>query len=355
MKIKEIAKNFTLILLSLFFTILIAEVLVRVFWAAPKFDFPQTQHRPHDILGWEMVPNQASFTWGVPALINSHGLRDDEFLKKKPKNVKRIVVLGDSVTFGVLVKGEETYPNQLEKLLNERHSDDKFEVINTGVQRYFTYQELDYLKLRGLEFEPDVVILGFYINDLGIRKKTWDREYENERELMMNKVREYIPFVVRILKNSALISLIRDRYLRLQSATAETSNPQQKLLAGINDEKMAKLWNAAREHIAELKELGQKHHFTLLIAAIPGVNQIVGDFPDSSYPATLEAIAKEMDIHYIDVLPVLKESYTGDIRSLHFPYDGHPNARAHRLIAESIYEGLLKLPLTPSQKADAID
>ena len=347
MKIKDLAKNLMLIMVSLLVTVLIAEVLVRIFWAAPKFRYPQTLHRHHEILGWEMVPNQKSYTWGIPVSINSHGLRDDEFSKKKPDGTDRILVLGDSVTFGVAVEGEETYSNQLEKLLNERHPKKTYEVINSGVQRYFTYQQVDYLRLRGVEFEPDTVVLGFYVNDLGIRPEKWEREYENEREKFMNKLSSSVPFLMTIVKNSAFISLARDRFLRLQHANRKKPNPRQKLLTGVHDEKMEKLWAATREYLSELKSLAEQHKFKILIAAFPGVNQVVLDFPDSNYPAKLEAIAKEMDLCFVDILEVFKKHYTGDLRSLHFRYDGHPNARAHRLAAEAIYEKALDCHVIP--------
>ena len=40
------------------------------------------------------------------------------------------------------------------------------EVINAGVPGYTTYQELEFLKIHGLEMKPDVVVLGFVLNDL---------------------------------------------------------------------------------------------------------------------------------------------------------------------------------------------
>jgi hypothetical protein len=39
-------------------------------------------------------------------------------------------------------------------------------VINAGMPGYTTYQELEFLKLYGLEMEPDLVVLGFVFNDV---------------------------------------------------------------------------------------------------------------------------------------------------------------------------------------------
>ena len=340
MKTKDVAKNLSLIIISLLITVLLIEVMVRIFWAAPKFKYPQTLHQYHETLGWEMIPNQKANTYGVPVSINSHGLRDDEFSEKKPDDTKRILVLGDSVTFGVNVEGAKTYPNQLEKLMNEQAPKKKYEVINAGVQRYFTYQEIDYLRLKGVAFKPDIVILGFYVNDLGLRPKVWKREYEKKREKIMNKLWEKVPFLMGIVKNSAVISLARDKYLGLRRRMKKKPIPEQKALAGVNDEKMEKLWNATKDYISELNLLRQKYNFKILIAAFPGVNQVVYDFPDATYPGRLEAVAREMDLCYIDILPIFQKHYTGDIRSLYFRYDGHPNAYAHGLAAKAIYDQL---------------
>ena len=40
------------------------------------------------------------------------------------------------------------------------------EVINAGIPGYTTYQELEFLKIYGLQMEPDLVVLGFVFNDL---------------------------------------------------------------------------------------------------------------------------------------------------------------------------------------------
>lgn len=330
------------------FFLLICELLTRVLWASPKFKYPQTLHQKHAVLGWEQIPNQRAYTWdAIPVQINSHGLRDDEFLMEKGKNVFRVLVLGDSVTFGTSVAGDKTYSNQLEKLLNNNFLHKKFEVINAGVQRYFTYQELDYLKLKGLQFQSDLVIIGFYINDFGIRPVTWTRDYENTREKKMNTLWEKVPFIASMIKNSAFVEFVKQRYRRLKQVQSRNKSTQTKLLEGIQDAKMMSLWNAATEYLTEFKNLSKKHGFELLLVAIPGRNQVLREYPESSYPKKLKEIADELGIAYLEMLSTFRENYTGDIRSLYFRYDGHPNAVAHGLIAKKIFMRLQKDNLIP--------
>jgi len=66
----------------------------------------------------------------VKTTTNSLGLRGKEITLEKPSGYKRILVLGDSFTFGLYVSDEETYPAVLEKLLTGQGH--KVEVINAG-------------------------------------------------------------------------------------------------------------------------------------------------------------------------------------------------------------------------------
>jgi hypothetical protein len=82
---------------------------------------------------------------------NSLGLRSAEI---GPKEKFRILFLGDSVLWGI---GYHT--KVIEDNLN-------VEVINAGVPGYTTYQELEFLKAYGLDMNPDLVIIGFALNDV---------------------------------------------------------------------------------------------------------------------------------------------------------------------------------------------
>ena len=61
----------------------------------------------------------------------------------------------------------------------------------------------------------------------------------------------------------------------------------------------------------------------------------------------MKEIADELGIAYLEMLSTFRENYTGDIRSLYFRYDGHPNAVAHELIAKKIFKRLQKDNLIP--------
>jgi hypothetical protein len=108
-------------------------------------------------LGWITRPNYRSATINT----NSAGLRGlREYAAEKRAREQRLVIVGDSFTFGENVRDEQTYPYRLEQLLKS------VPVMNLGVHGYGTDQQYLILKERGFGYRPDVVVLGFYLPDI---------------------------------------------------------------------------------------------------------------------------------------------------------------------------------------------
>jgi len=103
---------------------------------------------------------------------NSLGFRGREISIKKPAGATRILVLGDSITIQTGFPEEETYPYLLEKILSDSR---KVEVINAGVPGVGLQEEIYILKETGLRVSPDLVLIGFYLND---SRPPWG--FENE-------------------------------------------------------------------------------------------------------------------------------------------------------------------------------
>ena len=95
--------------------------------------------------------------------ISSQGLRDREYALPKPEGGTRILVLGDSVTFGTGVARSQTFPKQLEREL--RRGGKQVEVINAGVNGYTAYNEVQFYLGRMRALDPDVVVLAVVLND----------------------------------------------------------------------------------------------------------------------------------------------------------------------------------------------
>lgn len=175
-KLRTAAARIALLSLGLTVAATICEILVRVVPFGPKLIHPvpyeDTQLSENRVLRFEGRPN-ASFDWSVdhrphPIEIrhNAFGFRDRNWQLAKPEGVTRILVLGDSTTAGNDVRrNEDIYPRILEGILNDRHSHRRFEVFNMGVSGYDTMQEAEMLRYRGLQFQPDYVLIAFCLND----------------------------------------------------------------------------------------------------------------------------------------------------------------------------------------------
>jgi lysophospholipase L1-like esterase len=122
-----------------------------------------TEYDP--LLGWRHTPNSSgelsNDEYHTTVKYNSTGLRGLDRPYTKPQNVFRIVVLGDSFVDGYTVQEQDRLTEALESSLGPT-----FEVINLGVPGYSTDQELLLLEQAGWKYEPDLVVLAFYYNDV---------------------------------------------------------------------------------------------------------------------------------------------------------------------------------------------
>lgn len=82
-----------------------------------------------------------------------------DYTIKKKKNVFRIITLGDSFTFGEYVDTKNNYPELLEDKLNAQCSNTTFEVINLGVRGYDIQYMVERYRLRGVKYNPELVIV----------------------------------------------------------------------------------------------------------------------------------------------------------------------------------------------------
>jgi lysophospholipase L1-like esterase len=122
---------------------------------------------PDAVRGVRLAPHYSGWFAGVPVHTNNLGLRDDRDVPStKGPNTFRILVLGDSVTFGHGSIAEHTYPALLEDMLRAWRPDVGWEVWNAAVPGYNTSQELAQLEEIGPLIDPNLVVVGFYENDL---------------------------------------------------------------------------------------------------------------------------------------------------------------------------------------------
>lgn len=119
--------------------------------------------------GWRKKPDisvtRKGSEYSVKIATNSLGLADDELASvAKPAGALRVVVLGDSFTQGFTVNREDLFVDLLEQ--RWRAEGRNVDVLNAGTEGWSTDQEVAWLLDNGAKFQPDVVILAAYENDL---------------------------------------------------------------------------------------------------------------------------------------------------------------------------------------------
>jgi hypothetical protein len=97
--------------------------------------------------------------------INPRGCRGLDRPQGRRGGFVRILLLGDSTSWGWGVDDEETFAFQVERRLGPG-----VEVVNLAVPGYGTDQQLIQLEREGRKYQPDIVLLGLVHNDLVANK-----------------------------------------------------------------------------------------------------------------------------------------------------------------------------------------
>jgi hypothetical protein len=122
-------------------------------------EHPIDRHDP--LLGWTMLESLPGVLRnGHPVHSNSAGMRGRREYPLERGEALRVVALGDSFTFGQCVGDEETFAARLEQRIAPG------EVLNLAVHGYGHDQMLLRLREKGLAYEPDWVLLGFFNADV---------------------------------------------------------------------------------------------------------------------------------------------------------------------------------------------
>jgi lysophospholipase L1-like esterase len=313
--------------LSLVVALALAEGMLRLFGygAALQFDY-----RPD--VGWVNEPNQRARTvgrWSVR--INSAGLRGPEYRTPKPPGLFRILLVGDSFTFGYGVAEDSTYGAQLERLISARGVQcESVQVINGGVNGYNTEQAVAFVRNDGLRLEPDIVILGFNPNDIMARA---------EGKTMLR-----YPLLKKLLGRSALYQFFAPRVktVMLRRAGEEYDSTIAKFIAG--DPAVADRTDRVRQAVDSLHAVAKAHSFRLVLAIFPFADQVYGASTGDWPPR----IFRRLDIPMLDLLPVLRAAgQEGQSLFLSEP-TRHPNPRGLHLVAAELLKLLESHALLPA-------
>lgn len=289
-------------------------------------------------LGWTNRPGAEG--------INSRGLRDREH---GVKHGRRILCLGDSFTWGAGVRSDETYARILE-------GETGLETINAGVCGWGTAQELLWLQREGFGYAPDVVVLGFFLNDFadnasdnmfGSRRPfyTLDGGRLTLKGVPIQKPRVPIRFLTAELFRAGWSWFDRG-YLRAADLSPIPRGARRDLTA-----KPAPAEAVTLAMLAEMKRLCEARGIRLIVLASPSLCQIRSmSAPcreqDPILYAALTRVCAAAQIPMVDPLPELSASEAAGVPV--FPPsetdEWHWNANGHRIVARALAAQIRVIP-----------
>lgn len=375
MKLALMRSKVPLLFLGIFAALTILEVFFRFVSVSDLREFIRPYlgqnvlscRKKHPSLHHVLTPNCAGVVetkdYKFDFATNSHGLKDDDIALKKPEGVYRVMILGDSYVEGWGAGQEEGIVEVAESILNTEGG--KVEVINAGVSSYSPILELEYLRTRGLSFEPDLVIVMVDPNDMHDEffYGGWERHIKLREELFpgtSGKLNiwpsEQNPRLKRVLSYSRVLSLLYER-VKAHLDTERNVLTLENLSVDSAIYSKAEGWNDYEKAFALLTStisltseyLNSKGIDFALTTSSRGAyhnkrewnpGRKVWGFEEGIVyePKPINIVkkfAEEKAIAYIDVYSALQETET---YPLFYPIDGHWTPEGHRIVGETIAE-----------------
>jgi hypothetical protein len=333
---KKSYQNILLLIGSIIFSAILAEVVLRTILPAPiTWKYPQEFYIYDPEIGFWLEPNQKAFTHDKIVTTNSVGIRDSEYSPYPPPNTYRILALGDSQTFGNGLDLVDTWPKQLETILNKKVNNLHFEVLNAGIPGSATWHHEIILQRMINNYHPDMVVLGFYVNDVSRRTSvTLSEDRTNTLKLR----------IVYILKQSALLLTFRSALSTLRQKFSPDGYYlwQIALLNGGPDQVIEDGWEQVEKSFSAMKKTSNKNNTLFLVASLPRRDQVSGNLPGEAYNIRLEAIARKNDISMKSMLGALEVSFIDYGKDLFIPWDGHNSEIGNFIIAREIANFVLE-------------
>lgn len=329
---KNTVKKLSVLIVVALCCFVAGEVIVRTsYWTfrRPFFDYDMEmwryakdlkRPRTDPVLPFDHYPNREGRYYGAEIKTNSLGFRDADHARIKARNTKRIVVLGDSQTLGWGVAQEDTFAKRLEKIYLSKGR--TVDVINMGVGNYNSSMEVELFREKGLDLDPDMVILAYFVNDTEPTPK--------------------LPgFLTRsFLSRSYLAAFIAERSAKLGRRIRSAlpgRDPEfvwRTYYSGLYGPENVENRMFTARSIRELAHICRDRSIRLLIVNIPELHRL-DNYPFPFATAFIRSLAGEVKAPFADMLPALSRFRPETLWVS--PEDDHAGPKAHEVIAESIY------------------
>jgi len=342
----------SLFLVSLFLTLLVMECFCRVFWSNLSGELiPLSleihQQSPNRLLAYELIPDSSVEQDDVVYHINSAGWRDYPHMAEPDPDTIRIAAIGDSFTFGLGMSLEKTWPKQLEQIFQSR-GNRSIRVYNFGVMGYDTIQETELLRTRVPAYEPDLIVVGYCLNDIGIfsREGAEVKHFRGYHDFL----RTHISFLDRILEHSKLFRFIKDRWYldttrtKMGYAYMDLSHDAWEAINKGYSQYLFELYKqpqkieSLRDNLLALHEVTSALNLPALVCLFPEIEP----FKNYRYREVhhlLERMIREAGMEALDLLPAMSR-FTPEMLRISAK-NLHPNEFGHEVAATEIYNFLI--------------
>ena len=350
LKLKQVKSFFLQTLIITTITLILSEITFRIYHKInPTFLFADRSYNR-----WRGKPHSQDFDF----TLNSKGFKDVEFTTEKPTGVYRIIGIGDSFSFGI-VPYPYNYLTLLEEKLNQNNK--QIELINMGIPGMGPKDYLSLLVNEGLEVQPDMVLLSFYIgndfmdNQFKAKERQWDKSYVISFVRSLIKIQTQYEGLVFNPSNS-LTYIDNAPTHNDEFYLNDTKNKSNMFVKNPADDIFEGYVKDAVNDLIKIKEICDYRNIKLVVVIIPDevqVNQnlqskIVKMF-DSDDPdkldfrlpnRMLQEIFQENNIEYIDLM----DEFIAPSRQtrLYKPNDTHWNIAGNQLAAEVLSKKLLE-------------
>jgi len=328
---------------------IVAELVLRFFVALPLARIlPEVRYARHPVRGFTLVPGQVAYTYGAEATIDHSGFRTNGPSTQRSEYAPTVLAVGDSFTFGLGVRDDETWPARLERRLAEWQPDVR--VANAGTISYGVFQEMDLLA-NGLERVPRVVVHALYWNDFMSAAAprqgdpprvgddgyfVWDGLSAPRSVLQRGKVW--------LGSHSALGYTLRRAFDRLHGPdlTSSYGKSYARFIAnGLSESE----WLPIEDFYRRLIHIGRERGFATVVVLLPVVD-IVGTPQAERHPYAVAArgLLHRLNIPVVDGFALWPQGHRG--RRLFLPQgsDAHLNAEGYRTIADAVAALILENP-----------
>jgi len=330
----------------------LCEVGARLIYPAPPDPTrqPQLGYLIDPEIRYVNVPNTKGWIDDGFVTINALGFRGHDTAVPKPPGRYRIVTIGDSLTLGWGVNDDETFSAQLEQALHRSLVGRDIDVVNLGVGGYNTRQEVTLLERNLEKLEPDLVLVGFYSNDVP------DGLDDARLPAGGTRIAAVNPTAGQVLHMNPAPSSRLERALRRSRAAYTLGRTVKRLanrgewgssrfsmeidlLQGKDSPDLDAAWAGIEKQLGRLRALADSR-FEVGIVVLPCREQVMGEFTQAKYQSRVRDIAGRLGFFVVDPLPALAAA-SAEQGDLFIPYDrNHPAAAGHQIIGEAIFQYL---------------